>query len=317
MPVELATSEDLGAIKRLLQLGRYVYANIADEDVSGVVERGLTMLGGGRDHPWGTLIVDPEVRPFSLPDSAPNRAQVRALALRHGPWTEDGVAELVRGLREYVPDASRPTVVMVYAMEPWLQRALVVAGFAQVDTVVYYRLLLRGAEYAFGPAANHFFPAGQQQPGSGAREHDELPHIVLRPARPEEIHALARMDARAFDSIWHYPANDLMELMIRGRLVIAEDASRGVNGVIAGYTGLLLNNSGEAHLARLAVNPEYQGHGVGRRLLLDAIETARKQNYREFALNTQLSNERSQALYRSVGMSETGVRLPVFTLMIE
>jgi ribosomal protein S18 acetylase RimI-like enzyme len=260
-------------------------------------------------------MVDPEPRPFSLPPHAPNRAQVRAIALRHGPWTEDGVAELTVGLRELIPPELRPILNMVYATESWLQRALVVAGFAQADTVIYFRLPLRNAGHALGSAGDHFFSA----PDISAEFHadddsltDENTSFHLRPAHPEDIHALAMMDARAFDPIWHYPANDLLELMIRGRLHIAEDA-----GTIAGYSGLLLNNNGEAHLARLAVNPDYQGHGIGRRLLVDAIESARSDGCREFALNTQSSNQRSQALYRSVGMVETGVKLPVYVLTIE
>lgn len=315
MPIHVATAEDLAAIKRLMQLGRYVYANIADEDVQSVMERGLTMVGGGPDHPWGVLMIDPEARPPSLPADAPNRAQVRAIALRHGPWTEDGVAELAQGLSELTPLELRPMVNMVYATESWLQRALVVAGFTQADTVIYYRLPLHGAGYALGPAGDRFFSAryasGNVNP-NGNSESDESAGVHLRSARPEDLPALAAMDARAFDPIWHYPVHDLMELMMRGRLQIADDA-----GEIAGYTGLLLNNNGEAHLARLAVNPDYQGHGIGRKLLADAIETARSEGLRDFALNTQISNQRSQSLYRSVGMTETGVQLPVFIKTVE
>jgi len=313
MPIHVATTDDLVAIKRLMQLGRYVYANIADEDIATVVGRGLTLVGGGPDHPWGVLMVDPEPRPLSLPEDAPNRAQVRAIALRHGPWTEDGVAELVDGLRELTPPKARPMINMVYATEPWLQRALVVAGFTQADTVVYFRLPLRGAGFALGPTGDDFFSARYAPGGADANgtPHAEEAEVHLRSARPEDMPALAEMDARAFDPIWHYPANDLMELMVRGRVQIADD-----DGTIAGYTGLLLNNNGEAHLARLAVNPDYQGHGIGRKLLADAIEAARSEGLRDFALNTQISNQRSQSLYRSVGMTETGVRLPVYVLEI-
>lgn len=315
MPVHVATTEDLASVKHLMQLGRYVYANIADEDIPAVVGRGLTLIGGGPDHPWGVFMVDPEPRPSTLPADAPNRAQVRAIALRHGPWTEDGVAELTQGLRELTPLEWRPMVSMVYATEPWLQRALVVAGFVQADTVIYYRLSLRGAGYALGPAADRFFSARYgtgSTAANGNSETSDSAGVNLRPARPEDLNALAAMDARAFDPIWHYPANDLLELMMRGRLQIADDA-----GKIAGYTGLLLNNNGEAHLARLAVNPDYQGHGIGRKLLADAIETARNEGLRDFALNTQISNQRSQSLYRSVGMTETGVRLPVYIMTVE
>lgn len=318
MTIAIATASDIGVIKRLLQLGRYVYANIADEDVPAVLARGMTVLGGGSDHPWGALMVDPEPRPASLPADAPNRAQVRAIALRHGPWTEDGVMELTSSLRALAPAELRPLSLLVYATEPWLQRALVAAGFSQVDTVIYLHLRLRGQNTpasAVSVDGAGDAPASEsdasESAGSEGDGSESNASVTLRPATMQDIDALAHMDARAFDAIWHYPANDLLELLMRGRLQLAE-----VEGVIAGYTGMLYNNNGEAHLARLAVNPDFQGMGIGRRLLLDAIETARSEGYRDFALNTQRSNQRSQSLYHSAGLTESGIALPVFVMHI-
>lgn len=303
MPVEVAEASDLNAVRRLLQFGRYVYANIADEDIPDVVARGLTMLGGGKLHPWGVLMVDPEPMPTKRPD-APERAQVRAIALRHGPWTADGVKDLAAGLAQCAPDRHLPMLAMVYATEPWLQRSLAQAGFTLEDTVVYYRLSLTD-----DMASAQETEAALRHPGSDANP------FSLRPASPADIPALAEMDARAFDYMWHYPPRDLMELLVRGRLQIAE---REVDGrhLLVGYSGLLLNDGMEAHLARLAVHPDSQSIGVGRTLLRDAIGAARAEDYRTFALNTQASNERSQALYRSAGFVATGLRLPVYTLLV-
>lgn len=303
MPVEVAQPDDLSAVRRLLQFGRYVYANIADEDVPDVVARGLTMLGGGKLHPWGVLMVDPEPMPTQRPD-APERAQVRAIALRHGPWTPDGVKHLAAGLAQHAPAQHLPMLAMVYATEPWLQSALLQAGFTQEDTVVYFRLSLTD-----DIESSQETESALLHPGGGANP------FALRPASPADIPALAEMDARAFDYMWHYPPKDLMELLVRGRLQIAEQEVDGRH-LLAGYSGLLLNSGTEAHLARLAVHPDFQGMGVGRTLLRDAIDAARTESYRTFALNTQASNERSQTLYRSAGFTETGLRLPVYTLLV-
>ncbi|HQQ63481.1 MAG TPA: ribosomal protein S18-alanine N-acetyltransferase [Pseudomonadales bacterium] len=63
----------------------------------------------------------------------------------------------------------------------------------------------------------------------------------------------------------------------------------------------------EASLLNIAVNPEYQGQGYGRRLLRESI-TALDTRITRIFLEVRVSNAAAQKLYLSEGFSETGLR---------
>jgi ribosomal-protein-alanine N-acetyltransferase len=69
-------------------------------------------------------------------------------------------------------------------------------------------------------------------------------------------------------------------------------------------------------LTRIAVHPNWQGYGVGRELLAAAIGKAASHGARSLTLNTQVSNQRSQQLYRSFGFQATAQRTMVYTRLI-
>jgi ribosomal protein S18 acetylase RimI-like enzyme len=271
-------------------MGRWVYNAIADEDLESVLVKGMTVLGGGREHPWGVLMVDPETRPVSLPAHAPKRAQLRVLALRQGPYVAEAGPALMAGLERAAGGHETPLLVHVLAGEPWMQRVLNVSGYTLADTVVYFRLE----------------PLTVLSSESGKTE-----RVVLESASPALSAELAELDAETFDPLWHFDSSDMAEMSLRGRMRVAR-----VERQAAGYAALLPGGQGDAHLARLAVHPDFQGRGVGRRLLEDAIAFAREEGYRAMTLNTQASNDRSQSLYRAMGFRESGVSLPVYTRVL-
>lgn len=288
----VASISQLRAIERLLRMGRFAYCSVADEDLPDIVAKGATVLAGERDAIWGVLLVDPEARPPTLPHDAPNRAQLRALAMRHGPWLENGVTELVNGLQRLLPDALRPLMISTYATDAWLHAGLMRAGFDHADTVVYFRLNLPFDE----PPAALAKAAGP---------------ALLRPATLNDTHALADLDAEIFDALWHFGASEIVEMQVRGRVMVAT-----IDGEPAGYSALLTGQRREAHLARLGVRPRFQRMRVGRQLLEDAVHFAQQEGFTAVALNTQASNLRSQTLYASFGFVPSGIEMPVLTLLI-
>lgn len=288
----VASVPQLRTIQRLLRMGRFAYGSVPDEDLPDMIAKGATVLAGERDAIWGVLVADPEARPPTLPAGAPNRAQLRALAMRHGPWLEDGIPELVIGLERLLPDRLRPLMISTYATETWLHAGLMRAGFDHADTVVYFRLNLPAAEP----------PVAVERAAHPA---------LLRPATLTDTHTLADLDAEIFDALWHFGAAEIVEMQVRGRVVVAT-----VDGEPAGYSALLTGQRGEAHLARLGVHPRFQRLGVGRLLLDDAVHFAQREGFTAVALNTQVSNLRSQTLYGSLGFAPSGIELPVLTLLI-
>ena len=61
--------------------------------------------------------------------------------------------------------------------------------------------------------------------------------------------------------------------------------------------------SDELYVANLAVDPDYQGQGIGRQLLAAAAQQAQERGYRLLSLHVAASNARALRLYEGVGFS--------------
>lgn len=65
---------------------------------------------------------------------------------------------------------------------------------------------------------------------------------------------------------------------------------------------------GECHLLNLCVHPDWQGRGLGRRLLLRLFAIGKASNADSAFLEVRSSNRRAIALYESEGFCEIGLR---------
>ncbi|MGW1029948.1 GNAT family N-acetyltransferase [Streptomyces sp. NPDC002577] len=59
----------------------------------------------------------------------------------------------------------------------------------------------------------------------------------------------------------------------------------------------------EIYLGRIELHPNYQGCGIGSRLIRSLLRQARRQG-RDLALDVLVVNQRAQALYRRLGLHE-------------
>jgi ribosomal protein S18 acetylase RimI-like enzyme len=55
------------------------------------------------------------------------------------------------------------------------------------------------------------------------------------------------------------------------------------------------------YLQRLAVDPDVEGKGIGRTLVLDGLRWVKENGAMQAVVNTQVENDRALSLYRSVG----------------
>ena len=62
------------------------------------------------------------------------------------------------------------------------------------------------------------------------------------------------------------------------------------------------------HIQNLAVHPEHRRQGLGRRLLIRALEEGRARGAATALLEVRRSNEPAQSLYRELGFLEAGTR---------
>jgi ribosomal protein S18 acetylase RimI-like enzyme len=94
----------------------------------------------------------------------------------------------------------------------------------------------------------------------------------------------------------------------RGRLFVAEAGGR-----VVGEYVLLPTRPATAELVNVAVDPAWQGRGVGKRLVMHAIATARADGYRTLELGTGNAGIGQLALYQRCGFRVVGVDLDFFT----
>ncbi len=152
------------------------------------------------------------------------------------------------------------------------------AGF---ETYVDLALMRRSLEEP-GPAPDHL--------------------VVENPECPLED--LLQIDAAAFPPFWRFNREGLEEAI--------QATSRSTTLTIQGGDGdpiayaVVGFGSAISYLQRVAVSPEWQGHGMGRSLVRVAARKARGAGAKALLLNTQTDNDPAIKLYEDEGF----VRLP-------
>jgi ribosomal-protein-alanine N-acetyltransferase len=86
--------------------------------------------------------------------------------------------------------------------------------------------------------------------------------------------------------------------------------------VVVGFCGLR-RVSDELHVENLAVDPDYQGRGLGRLLLRTALDAAVRGGARLALLEVREGNARAQRLYASEGFRQTARRTAYYAEPIE
>ncbi|MBV9587341.1 MAG: GNAT family N-acetyltransferase [Alphaproteobacteria bacterium] len=131
---------------------------------------------------------------------------------------------------------------------------------------------------------------------------------MIRRARPEDRAAVEAIVRDAYsiyiERIGKPPGpmlDDYAALIAQGAVSVLEEAG----GMIAGIIVLLPKPE---HLLpdNIAVRPDRQGSGLGRRLIAFAEDEARRLGYRELRLYTHEKMTENIALYQRIGFVETG-----------
>jgi ribosomal-protein-alanine N-acetyltransferase len=85
-----------------------------------------------------------------------------------------------------------------------------------------------------------------------------------------------------------------------------------VDDSVVGF-GILSLAAREAHLQNIAVSPDWQGYGFGRKLLSTLIEEADQLSARTILLEVSVENGVAESLYLSKGFREIGIRKNYYT----
>jgi ribosomal-protein-alanine N-acetyltransferase len=127
--------------------------------------------------------------------------------------------------------------------------------------------------------------------------------VTLAPMRRRHLRAVLRIEEQAVHRSWSLGLF-MNELAMKGsrRYVVAK-----VSGQVVGFAGLLFSGP-DGHVTTISVDPAWQGHRVGTRLLLVLARAAVEQGSENLTLEVRAGNEPAIRLYRRFGFAPAGIR---------
>lgn len=117
------------------------------------------------------------------------------------------------------------------------------------------------------------------------------------------------LDHRAFEPAWRLSQAGLQAASAQSAMATVIES----DGRLLGYQ-ISTSSAFGVHLARLAVEPEVQAHGLGTALVADTLVQAARLGTARISVNTQSENSVSRRLYARMGFRETGQEFPVLRL---
>ena len=131
--------------------------------------------------------------------------------------------------------------------------------------------------------------------------------LVIQPAKMDDLSAICKIDASSFEPIWHLP----LEALTQAFETSAYTSVALMDDRVVGYQLSTLSHS-SAHLARLAVLPEFQHQKIGLNLAAEMVSHFSSGGIHAITVNTQNNNTASLAVYAKLNFRPTGDHYPVF-----
>lgn len=125
---------------------------------------------------------------------------------------------------------------------------------------------------------------------------------TIEPMRPQDIPAIAEIERQCFSTPW--TAQGLAQELDNPQ---AHFLTALENETVAGYIGVQ-EICGEGYVTNVAVLPQYRRRGIGRALLLAALDGAKLRNCTFLSLEVRVSNLPAIRLYASLGFAAQGRR---------
>ncbi len=128
----------------------------------------------------------------------------------------------------------------------------------------------------------------------------EIEHQI-RPMRERDIAAVLRIEKLCYAFPW--TAGIFHDCLKVGYSCWVHESA----GQISGYYALMMG-PGEAHMLNVAISPDWQGQGLGRNLVLHAIDSSRHHHAQRIFLEVRPSNEIARRLYFNLGFEDIAIR---------
>lgn len=127
--------------------------------------------------------------------------------------------------------------------------------------------------------------------------------VEVAAMRRRHLRAVMRIESQVYPRPWSVSLF-MSELALRASR--AYSVAR-VGGTVVGYCGLMFSGE-DAHVTTIAVDPLWQRHKIGTRLMLHMARLARHRGARNLTLEVRVGNKAAQSLYHEFGFHPAGIR---------
>lgn len=133
---------------------------------------------------------------------------------------------------------------------------------------------------------------------------DETEAITLRPFKPLDFARVVEIEASTFSTVYAYSRVQFEELYREhpDGFRVAELLGKQVIGYVVGVLG-----KGVGEIDSLAVDPGFQGVGVGRKLMLGTLEWFNSKNFGKASLEVSTSNDTAYRFFESLGFAKVEI----------
>ena len=131
-----------------------------------------------------------------------------------------------------------------------------------------------------------------------------IKHVSLLWAAPERATEIAALHARLFDPPWDEAAIiSLLEHPASTSLVAVAGDPKVITGFVIGQLA-----ADEAEILSIGVAPDWQHAGLGKMIVLGLVRAAKRGEAKRLFLEVAEDNIAANALYKSLGFTESGRR---------
>ena len=126
---------------------------------------------------------------------------------------------------------------------------------------------------------------------------------------PEDLDQVVQLDHDSFEPQWRNSLEALIASYEQSDLALVLEHDEEISGYLISTATYFT-----AHLARIAVKPNFQRMNLGSNLVAYFLQHCQKQKYDQVSVNTQNNNFSSLHLYSKMNFTLSDESYPVFIL---